>query len=122
MLFSLPITGAFQRSLTVLCAIGHIEYLSLENGLSLFKQNHTCSVLLNEYIYIGNLLDYLKIGFYPFYIIFLAFFNFAHHYSQNQFSFLFLLLLRCFTSQSYFFSFLFRVLYLYFAIVSMHSK
>jgi len=49
--------------------------------------------------------DFLfTVNLFPFYSN--SFFNFAHHYFQNHFYFFFLLVLRCFTSQSFFLAFL----------------
>jgi len=75
-------------------------YLSLEGGPPIFKLDFTCPVLLSL------LYPFFK-GF-PYVFIeynLLAFFVFAHHYSRNLCYFLFLLLLRCFTSQSFSLSF-----------------
>ena len=43
---SLPSRGSFHLSFTVLCAIGHSEYLALGGGPPSFPQNFTCIVVL----------------------------------------------------------------------------
>ena len=85
MIFSLPFTGAFQPSFTVLFTIGHLLYLSLGSGLPFFKQ--ICVLRLTQAI-VGRELFLLEI-FYPFTIPINRLTSISlHHYSQNQFSFL----------------------------------
>lgn len=43
---SLPSRGAFHLSLSVLCSIGHLQYLALDHGRPGFRRNSTCSALL----------------------------------------------------------------------------
>ena len=45
-LFHSPRRGAFHRSLTVLCAIGHDQYLALDRGRPGFPQDFSCPVVL----------------------------------------------------------------------------
>ena len=45
---SLPFGGSFHLSLTVLFAIGHQEYLALEDGPPRFRQGFSCPALLTN--------------------------------------------------------------------------
>ena len=45
-LFHSPRRGAFHRSLTVLCAIGHDQYLALDRGRPSFPSDYACPVVL----------------------------------------------------------------------------
>ena len=48
-LFHSPNRGAFHLSLTVLCSLSVMcEYLGLEGGPPIFRQNYTCSALLES--------------------------------------------------------------------------
>ena len=48
-LFHSPNRGAFHLSLTVLCSLSVMcEYLGLEGGPPMFRQNFTCSALLKN--------------------------------------------------------------------------
>jgi len=81
----------FNFSLTVLFLYrSFLLYLSLRGGPPFFRQNYTCSVLLNFFSFLLGKLSLAYI------------YNFAHHYFHNHFYFLFLSLLRCFTSRSFF--------------------
>ena len=49
-LFHSPNRGAFHLSLTVLCSLSvTYEYLGLEGGPPMFRQNYTCSALLESF-------------------------------------------------------------------------
>ena len=49
-LFHSPNRGAFHLSLTVLCSLSVMyEYLGLEGGPPIFRQNFTCSALLKSF-------------------------------------------------------------------------
>lgn len=49
-LFHSPNRGAFHLSLTVLCSLSVMhEYLGLEGGPPMFRQNFTCSALLKSF-------------------------------------------------------------------------
>ena len=49
-LFHSPNRGAFHLSLTVLCSLSVMyEYLGLEGGPPIFRQNYTCSALLKSF-------------------------------------------------------------------------
>ena len=51
-LFHSPNRGAFHLSLTVLCSLSVMyEYLGLEGGPPMFRQDFTCPALLEDYIY-----------------------------------------------------------------------
>jgi hypothetical protein len=47
-LFHSPRRGAFHRSLTVLCAIGHDQYIALDRGRPSFPPDVSCPVVLER--------------------------------------------------------------------------
>ena len=50
-LFHSPHRGAFHLSLTVLCSLSVMyEYLGLEGGPPMFKQDFTCPALLKSFV------------------------------------------------------------------------
>jgi len=103
--FISPFLELFSIFLYSTCTLSvNFSYLSLEGGSPSFKQHYR--LFYSTIILYFFLPRYATLAFFfqeIFYNIFLAFFIFAHHYSQNLRYFIFLLLLRCFTLQSFLF-------------------
>ena len=85
-LFHSPHRGAFHLSLTVLCSLSVMyEYLGLEGGPPIFKQDFTCPALLMLLIifYLYRTITFYSYFFQNILVIItkrLAFSTFARHY------------------------------------------
>ena len=116
---SLPSRGSFHLSLTVLFAIGHMVVFSLwgwspflPSGFLVSRRTPDSASLAQYFVYrIVTFFDLpfqitrlpiriLSRGPYPYSIstVGLGFSDFARHYSRNHYCFLFLRVLRCFSS------------------------
>ena len=117
---SLPFRGTFHLSLTVLVHYRSLEYLALGDGPPRFRRNFTCSVVLRihsrEYIFNYRIITFFDSTFQMIRLIYsfvtpyrvsynpnkqaywFGLFRFARRYSGNRFFFLFLRVLRCFSS------------------------
>ena len=117
---SLPFRGTFHLSLTVLVHYRSLEYLALGDGPPRFRRNFTCSVVLRihsrEYVFDYRIITFFDSSFQmirltcsfvtPYRVSYnpnkqacwFGLFRFARRYSGNRFFFLFLRVLRCFSS------------------------
>ena len=63
-LFHSPRRGAFHRSLTVLCAIGHCVYVALGGGPPSFTPDFSCPALLKSHTYRSEDVSYPAVTVY----------------------------------------------------------
>ena len=117
--FSLPSRGSFHRSLTVLYSIGHMVVFSLTRWSSLVPTGFLVSrrtldtpslktisttgllpslAVLSNTIRLSFLVDFGVLHPIDITTYGLGSSNFARHYSRNRFYFLFLWVIRCFSS------------------------
>ena len=117
--FSLPSRGSFHLSLTVLVAIGHVVVFSLLGWSPFLPSGFLVSRRTPDSASLNQYFGYRVVTFFdvPFQVLLLyimilllrslpqvhyklglGFSDFARHYSRNHFCFLFLRVLRCFSS------------------------